>query len=206
MPRILHLDSSPRAERSHSRTLTQTFIAAWKEAHPEDTVAYRDIGRNPVPHVDEAWVAAAFSPPEQRTPELAAAIALSDELIDEFVACDRYVFGIPMYNLNVPSVFKAYIDQIVRVGKTFTVTDKGYEGLMEGKKMLIITARGGTYPEGTPMAKFDCQEPYLRTIFGFIGIADIAFIHADNLNVGEAARRDSLAEAKDAIAQAVASW
>jgi FMN-dependent NADH-azoreductase len=206
MTHILHVDSSPRGERSISRTLTKEFITAWKQIHTNDTATYRDLGHHLVPPVDESWIAAAFSPPEQVTPELAAALDISNELIDEFLAADRYVFGIPMYNFSVPSNFKAYIDQIVRVGRTFIVGQNGEEGLVKDKKMLVITARGGSYPAGRPMGQLDFQEPYLRAIFGFIGITDITFIHAENLTMGNEARQQSLAEASAAIQKAVATW
>lgn len=204
MAHILHLDSSPRGDRSISRTATKDFITAWKQAHPNDTVTYRDLGHHPVPHVDEPWIAAAFTPPEQRSPELNQAIELSDTLVDEFLAADRYIFGIPMYNLSIPSTFKAYIDQIVRVGRTFAVTEQGLAGLVDSsKKMLVITARGGSYQQGTPAASYDLQEPYIRSIFGFIGITDIKFIHVDNLNYD---REKSLENAHNAAKEALANW
>lgn len=113
-----------------------------------------------------------------------------------------------MYNLSIPSTFKAYIDQIVRVGRTFSVNEQGgYTGLLDSsKKALVITSRGGTFPPGTPYAAYDLQEPYIRTIFGFMGITDITFIHADGLSLGEEAREKSLTAAKDAIAQIVTNW
>ncbi|MDZ8024196.1 MAG: FMN-dependent NADH-azoreductase [Nostoc sp. SerVER01] len=207
MANILHIDSSPRSERSHSRELSKEFITAWKAAHPEDAIAYRDLGRHPVPHVDEPWIAAAFSPSETHTPELTAAIRISDELIDEFLAADRYVFGVPMYNLNIPSTFKAYIDQIVRVNKTFAIDAQGgYKGLVEGKKAVIITARGGDFSTTSPFAAYDFQEPYLRAILGFIGLTDIQFINANSLNEGDATRTQSLAEARTAIEDLITQW
>ncbi|MBU7582089.1 MAG: FMN-dependent NADH-azoreductase [Nostoc sp. TH1S01] len=207
MANILHIDSSPRGERSISRSLSYEFVTSWKNTHPGDTVTYRDLGHHPVPHVDEAWIAAAFTPPDAHTPELAETIQLSDSLIDEFLAADRYVFGIPMYNLNIPSSFKAYIDQIVRVGRTFAIDANGYKGLVDSsKKVLIITSRGGSFAPGTPFAAYDYQEPFLRAILGFIGLIDVTFINAENLNSGDDARQQSLAAAKEAIAQTVASW
>ncbi|MEH2305443.1 FMN-dependent NADH-azoreductase [Nostoc sp.] len=205
MVNILHIDSSPRAERSHSRELSKEFVSAWKAAHPEDAIAYRDLGHHPVPHVNEAWIAAAFSPPETHTPELAEAIRVSDELVDEFLAADRYVFGVPMYNFNIPSTFKAYIDQIVRINRTVSLDAQGFRGLVEGKKAVIITARGGDFSATSPAVAYDFQEPYLRTIFGFIGITDIQFINANSLNEGDA-RTQSLAEARAAIQDAIAQW
>ena len=207
MAHILHIDSSPRGDRSFSRKLSDEFVTSWKTAHPDDTVTYRDLGHNPVPHVDESWIAAAFSPPQAHTPELNQAIKISDELVDEFLAADRYVFGVPMYNFNVPSTFKAYIDQIVRVGRTFTVSEEGaFQGLVTGKKMLIVTARGGSFTQGSPAAPYDYQEPYLKAVFGFLGITDVSFIHLENLSAGDDVREQSLAQAQEAIAQAVASW
>ncbi|RCJ39802.1 FMN-dependent NADH-azoreductase [Nostoc punctiforme NIES-2108] len=205
MVNILHIDSSPRGERSHSRELSKEFVSAWKAAHPEDAIAYRDLGHYPVPHVDEAWIAAAFSPPETHTPELTEALRISDELVDEFLAADRYVFGVPMYNFNIPSTFKAYIDQIVRINRTVAIEAQGFRGLVEGKKAVIITARGGDFSPTSPAAPYDFQEPYLRTIFGFIGLTDIQFINANSLNEGDA-RTQSLSEARQAIQDAIAQW
>ncbi|PHM11480.1 FMN-dependent NADH-azoreductase [Nostoc sp. 'Peltigera malacea cyanobiont' DB3992] len=205
MVNILHIDSSPRGERSHTRELSKEFVSGWKAAHLEDAIAYRDIGRHPVPHVDEAWIAAAFSPPETHTPELTEALRISDELVDEFLAADRYVFGVPMYNFNIPSTFKAYIDQIVRANRTFAVDAQGFRGLVEGKKAVIITARGGDFSATSPFVAYDFQEPYLRAIFGFIGLTDIQFINANSLNEGDA-RTQSLLEARAAIQDAIAQW
>jgi FMN-dependent NADH-azoreductase len=121
MASLLHIDSSPRGKRSHSRQLTREFVEAWKQAHPIDLITYRDVGRNPVPHIDESTIAAAYTPPELRPPELWDAVRYSDGLVDEFLAADVYVIGVPMYNFSIPSAFKAYIDQIVRVGRTFAI-------------------------------------------------------------------------------------
>ncbi len=204
MAHILHIDSSPRGESSISRAVTKDFITNWKQAHPDDTLTYRDLGHQPVPHVDEPWIAAAFTPPQLRSPQLNEAIATSDALVDEFLAADMYVFGVPMYNFGVPSTFKAYIDQIIRVGRTFAVNQQGFQGLVDSsKKMLVITARGGSYQQGTPSATYDLQEPYIRAVFGFIGITDLKFIHVDNLT---AARDESLERADKAVKEVLANW
>ncbi len=202
MTHILHIDSSPRGERSLSRTLTREFISAWKQIYPSNTVTYRDIGRYPVPPIDESWIVASFSPLDQITPEVATALNISDELIDELLAAELYVFGIPMYNYSIPANFKAYIDQIVRVRRTFVVTPNGYQGLLKGKKILVITTRGGSYSAGS----LDFQEPYLRAVFELIGITDMTFIHAENLSEGAEVRQQSLATTRAAIQQVIASW
>lgn len=203
MAQLLHLDASPRGERSHSRQLGAEFIEAWKRLHPGDTIVYRDVGHLPTPHVTEPWVVGAFTPQETWPPEAQATMRLSDALVDEFLAADRCVFDVPMHNFSVPSTFKAYVDQIVRVGRTFSPDGKG---LVAGRKLLFITARGGSYPPGSPMQAFDCQEPWLRTIFGFIGVTDIRFIHAEGMNLGDDIRVESLQNARKKIAELIESW
>ena len=206
MAHVLHIDASPRADLSVSRTLSKEFITAWKSSHPGDTVTYRDLGHHPVPHVDEPWIAAAFTPATEHSPELTEAIRISDELVDELLTADCYVFAVPLYNFSVPSVFKAYIDQIVRVGRTFAVDSSGFTGLVKGKKLVVVTAQGGSYRPETPTGAYNFHEPYLRAIFGFIGITDITFIYADGLGSGDAAREKSLTEARAAIQAAIPSW
>jgi FMN-dependent NADH-azoreductase len=203
MAHILHLDSSPRGERSLSRQLSREFIEGWKRLHPADSVAYRDVGHSPVPHVTEAWVVGAFTPPETHPADAQAAMRLSDALIDEFLAADHYVFGVPMHNFSIPSTFKAYVDQIVRVSRTFTAD---WKGLVTGKKMVVLTARGGSYAPGSPVAAYDFQEPWIRTIFGFLGIADITFIHAQGLNMGDELRIAGLKHAREQITSLLKSW
>jgi FMN-dependent NADH-azoreductase len=205
MATILHIDASPRGERSFSRNLTKKFVGAWQQAHPNDQVDYLDLGHTIIPPVNEAWIAAAFSHTE-RTPEMHQALKLSDELIDQFIVADYYVLGVPMYNFNVPANFKAYLDQILRVNRTFTASAAGYEGLVTQRKMAIVTARGGSFPANTPMSAFDHQEPFLRTAFGLIGITDLTFIHADNLGSGAEARANSITAASVAVQNTVAAW
>jgi FMN-dependent NADH-azoreductase len=182
MTHVLHIDASPRGKRSHTRQLSQEFIQTWKAAHPDCTVTYRDLGHNPVPPVDELWVAAAFSPLQEHTPEMQEAIKLSDALVDEFLAADLVVCGVPMYNFSVPSNFKAYIDQIVRVNRTFKIEGyHNYKGLTQGKKMVVLMASsGGGYGQGQAMESMNFFAPYLRAVFGFIGVSDITFIYDEN--------------------------
>lgn len=203
MSHILHLDSSPRGSRSTSRALTKEFVTSWLQRHPGDRVTYRDVGQYPVSPIDEAWIAASFSKSEDLAPNLIDALRISDELIDELWVADRYVFGVPMYNFSVPANFKAYIDQIVRVNRTFT---QDWRGLVTNKKILIITTRGGSYSNDASSKQLDFQEPYLRTVFGFIEVTDITFIHAENLTMGDEARARSLTTAQTAIQSLTATW
>jgi len=207
MAHILHIDASPRGENSFSRMLSGEFVAAWKKVHPDDSVTYRDVGRQPVPHVTEAWIAAAYSAPETWSGELRDAIRVSEQLVDEFLAADRYVFGVPMHNFSIPSTLKAYLDQIVRIDRTWSLGPEGYKGLVQGRKMMVITARGGAYRPGTPTAPYDLQEPYLRLVLGFMGIVDVTFIHAEKLlSTEDAEREQSVAEARKAIRTAAETW
>lgn len=206
MSKILVITASPRGERSVTRALTTQFAQLWAQQHPQDTILLRDIGHHPVPHVTEPWVVGAFAPSEAQTPESKAAIAVSDQLVDEFLAADRYIFGVPMYNLNVPSTLKAYIDQIVRAGKTFAIGPNGYEGLVKDKKALFITSSGGSFPIGSPMGGYNFQEPYLRAIFGFIGVTDVLFVVADSMNQGEDAAKLSRQKAENALIELATTW
>jgi FMN-dependent NADH-azoreductase len=208
MTELLHIDASPRGERSHSRRLTQEFIEAWKQTYPDDRVTYRDLGRNPIPHVDEAWIAAAYSPPEQRSSQLQEAIRISDQLVDEFLAADMMVIGVPMYNFSIPSAFKAYIDQIVRIGRTFAFTPENaaepYKPLVLDKKMVIISVRGGAgFGSGGPLESLNYQTPYLSAIFGFIGVTDIRLIEVEHDESGGQPFADSIAAARMQMAQLV---
>ena len=204
MTRLLHIASSPRHERSHSRALAQEFIDKWISHHPESSVTLRDLTLNPLPYVDDTWITAKFTAPEQYTPELSNAIQLSDHLVNEFLAADCYIISVPMYNFTIPAVLKSYIDYIVRPRRTFAVEDGAFKGLVIGKKLLFITARGSDFRPGSAFAPSDFQEPYLRTVFGFIGFTAIQFINANGLNTN--LRDQSLAEAKTALQELVPCW
>lgn len=206
MPHLLHIDSSPRGERSHSRRLTKEFVEKWQQTHPGDRVTYRDIGHYPVPHVDELWIAAAYAPIEPGNSQLRDAIRTSDQLVDEFLAADVYVIGVPMYNFSIPSTLKAYIDQIVRPGRTFTIDPENsadrYKPLVLDKQMYIITARGDSgFGPGERNEKMNYQDPYLRLIFEFIGVTDITFIHVENDERGGVSLAESIANARSKITQ-----
>ncbi len=194
---LLQINSSPRTQQSHSRTLADQFVAIWKAAHPGSKILHRDLAMQPIPYIDQTWVTAKFTAKEQYTPELAAAIQLSDHLIEEFLTADVYLLSAPMYNLSIPAVLKSYIDLIVRPNRTFAVVDGTYQGLVQDKKMLVITARGSDFRPNTPLAPLDFQEPYLRAIFNFIGITEMQFINANGLRTG--LREQSLEAAKSAI-------
>lgn len=199
---ILHIDSSPRGAESHSRKMTAELVAALKEKNRDATVVYRDLGHNLPPFVTEDWQNGAYTPEEQRTPAQIAALEYSDRTIAELLAADIVVIGAPMYNLTISADLKAWLDQIIRINKTFTAD---YKGLATGKKAFIVTSRGGGgYGAGEAMEKINFQDPYLRTAFGFIGITDVEFIYINNTAKGEESVRESYANAREIIQHSAA--
>lgn len=179
MSTLIQFDSSPMAERSISRKLTADFAKTWLTTHPGDKLIKRDLSALDLPPVNAFWVSAAYTPEEARTQEQKAVLALSDSLIGDLENGDEYVFGVPMHNFSVPSTLKLWIDQVVRAGKTFSYGANGPTGLLTNKKATVLTASGGVYGPGSAMASFNFVAPYLRTVFSFLGIADLTIISAE---------------------------
>lgn len=198
--RILQVNSSARREGSHSTRLADRIVARLRAADPDATLVVRDLTATPHPVLDEAALGALFTPAAQRTDEQRARVALDDALIAEVQAADVVVLGVPMYNFGVPAALKNWIDAIARAGVTFRYTAKGPEGLLPGKKVYVALARGGRY-RNTPA---DTQVPYLKTVLGFLGMTDVAFVFAEGLAMGADAERDALAAAYDEIDAVVA--
>lgn len=208
MAKVLNVTASPRGDRSTSRKLAREFADGWLKAHPGDTVTERDVGRHPPGHVTESWVAAAYTPPDQHTPELKAAIRESDALVDELFAHDIILVSAPMYNFGVPSGLKAWIDNIVRVGRTFNFDaskPNPYVPLVHGKRLVVITSKGGVgYGPGGPLAQLNYEDGYLKAIFGFIGVTEASVIAAEATSAGGEAATKSMAQAHEAIAHGAA--
>jgi FMN-dependent NADH-azoreductase len=178
MPTLLHIDSSPLGEASISRHLSNEVVHNWKRANPDGKIVTRDLTTTPIPPVNAAWIGAAYTPEATRTAEQRQVLALSDTLIAELQSADEYVLGVPMHNFGVPSTVKLWIDQIARVGKTFSYADGAPAGLLKGKRATLLLTSGGVYDAGTAMASFNFVEPYLRTVFGFLGVTEITFLNA----------------------------
>lgn len=188
MPTLLHIDSSPLYGRSVSRQLTSAFVTEWKSSHPDGTVIDRDLNATTISPINAEWVRAVYTPEEARIPQQKELLELSDTLIAELNRADEYVIGVPMHNFSVPSVLKLWIDQISRAGKTFSYADGKPKGLIVGKKATFIIATGGVYDAQTQMASFNFVEPYLRSVFGFLGVTDATFLTAGGtaaLNYGQ---------------------
>ena len=203
MENLLVVNSSPNFESSATRELAVKFVTDWKASHPEGQVRHRDLARDLPPHLDQKMIGAFYTPADQRSAEQKLAIAYSDTQVAELRKADVIVIASPMHNFGVSSTLKAWIDQIARVGETFRYTENGPEGLLKGKKVYVLTARGGNYAEGSPAAHMDGQEPYLRTVLGFLGLDDVTFIHSHGMSNGER-REETLAASGEAIETALA--
>lgn len=201
MRTILHIDSSPQTTNSGSRRLSREFVDAYIQAFPDTRVSYCDLAAQPPPLVDEAWITANFTPPERRTPAMRAALAASDTLIDELLAADLVVIGAPMHNLGVCALLKCYIDQVARVGRTFEFTPSGPRGVIPNKRVVVITTRGSDY--SGPMAALDFQEPYLKTLLNFLGLADVSFVSCNGMDAGN--REAALEAARNSMAAIIAA-
>lgn len=181
METLLLINSSARVARSVTRHLTARFASAWTARHPGSAVIARDVGLNPPPFINEAWISAAFTDGNDQTPDMRASLAASEALVEELFRASVVVIGAPMYNFGMPAGLKAYVDQVVRVGRTFAV-DGGdaawpYRPLIPAKPLVIITSAGaaGYEPDG-PAAHLNFLEPHLETVFRFIGFTDISFV------------------------------
>jgi FMN-dependent NADH-azoreductase len=200
--KLLQIDASPRQD-SASRQLTSHFVEYWKQQVPGGQVVHRDLANSPLGLVTDDWIAGAFSNPAQHSAAHRSALQYSDKLIEELHSADVIVIGDPMHNFTISARLKAWLDQVVRFGKTFSFGESGPKGLLTGKKVYVFTSRGGSYEPGTPTAQFDFQEPYLRHVLAFIGLTDVTFIHAENQSKPElapAAKAAAMQKIEDAVA------
>ncbi|MCG8707885.1 FMN-dependent NADH-azoreductase [Brenneria sp. 4F2] len=199
MSKVLVLKSSILANFSQSNQLADYFNAQWQSAHPDDSVTVRDLAAQPIPVLDGELVGAMRPSDAPLTPRQQEALKLSDELIAELQASDIVVVAAPMYNFNIPTQLKNYFDLIARAGVTFRYTEQGPEGLVKGKRAIVLTSRGGIHKD-TPT---DLLEPYVRLFLGFIGIANVEFVFAEGIAYGPDVAEKAIADAKTQIAQLV---
>jgi FMN-dependent NADH-azoreductase len=189
---LLRIDASPRNDdRSRSRQLTTRFEEVWRAHNPTGRVVRRDLRLELPPHVDQEWIEAAFAADDRRLPAMRRAIATSDALVDEFLAADEYVLGVPMHNFGLPSSLKAWADNVVRVGRTFSFipddpAGRFYRPLVpHGRRATVIVTSGDAgYEPGGPIWHMNHVEPHLRTIFDFVGITDLRFVYSGNDEFG----------------------
>ena len=196
--RALLVTSSILGDNGQSNALATHFQ---QQAAARDGVAvtHRDVVANALPHLAIEELGAWQTPADERTTEQQALAAHSDELLAELRANDVLVLAVPMYNLGIPSQLKAWFDRVLRAGETFRYTENGPQGLIEGKRAIILAARGGQYA-GT---EFDSQTPHLKTMLGLMGISDVEVVFAEGLNMGDAHRGAAMKEPFQAIDQLV---
>ncbi|UQY42467.1 FMN-dependent NADH-azoreductase [Erwinia sp. PK3-005] len=195
MSKVLVLKSSILAGYSQSGQLADFYAAQASEKG--DRVTVRDLAANPIPVLDGELVGALRPSDAELTPRQQEALALSDELIAELNAHDVIVIAAPMYNFNIPTQLKNYFDLIARAGVTFRYTEAGPEGLVKGKRAIVISSRGGIHKD-TPS---DLLTPYVQLFLGFIGITDVNFVFAEGIAYGPEVATKATAEAKDALQQ-----
>jgi FMN-dependent NADH-azoreductase len=197
MTNVLIIDSAATGEASVSRKLTREAAERLQRRDPTARIVLRDIGSAPIPHLTEKTVPAIRAGIVENE-EARAALALSDELIAELQEADLIILGAPMYNFGMPSTLKAWFDHVLRARVTFRYTEAGPEGLLKGKKAIVVETRAGLYSEG-PAAAMDSQEPHLRTLLGFMGIDDVTFVRAEKLAFGPEIAEAALADAAEKI-------
>jgi FMN-dependent NADH-azoreductase len=197
MSTVLVLTSSVLGETSVSNQLVRDTVSRLRSQDPSLRVITRDLGSTPISHIT-LDSATALQGAEPANAAQATAQALSNELIAELEVADTVVIGAPMYNFGIASTLKTWFDYVLRAGITFRYTESGPEGLLKGKRAIVIESRGGLYSEG-PAQVMDAQEPHLRTLLGFIGITDVTFIRAEKLAFGPEAREQAIDAARRVI-------
>lgn len=199
---ILQINASARRTQddqgSVSTRLAGELATGLSAATPGSTITVRDLALTPHPVLDEAALGALFTPADRRTPEQAARVALDDALIAELKAADTIVIGVPMYNFNVTAQFKNWIDAVARAGVTFKYSEQGPVGLVTGKKVFVVTSRGGIHRDQPS----DQMTPYLRTVLAFLGMTDVEFVYAEGMAF---AAEQGLASARTQIADLLAA-
>lgn len=224
MTRLLHLDASPRPGRAgshdhgaHTRRLTHHFVSRWHTLAPDSEIVYRDIGANPPQLTSVEWIEAAFTSPEQQTDPMRAVLAESDTLVDEVVQADILVLGVPMYNFGPPAAFKAWIDNVIRLGRTVDfdmqygahpfMPLESYVPLLADRKRhaVLLSSRGGyDFDPGRSMAAFNHLEPGASTALQFIGIGgfhSVAIEHQEEGGEALAASTQSALERIDRLVE-----
>lgn len=200
MATLLQINSSLSGDEGHSSSLSNEFVARWRERNPGGKVIVRDLARHPIPHLDAERMHAFITPAEKRTGTQKDIVDYSDQLIGELRRADAVVLGVPMYNFGVPSTLKAYFDHVARSGETFQYTENGPQGLLNDKPVYIFAARGGVY-QGTDA---DSQTGYLNTFLGFIGLTDTHFVYAEGMAMGGDKQKAALDKAKQQITELAA--
>ncbi len=204
MTTLLHMDASVRGERSLTRRLTRDFVEHFLAEAPGTRVLRRDLAATPPPFVDQDWITSSFTDPADRTPDMVRSLAASDELLNELEVADLLVLGTPMYNYGMPARLKAWVDQVIRVGRTFTFDlargDYPLKPVLAGKKLVLLTSSGefgfGPGEERSGMNHFDT---HLAVLEGYLGIAERYHVAVEYQEFGDNRHAASVAEATRAV-------
>jgi FMN-dependent NADH-azoreductase len=183
MSQLLLVTSSPRAGASYSTRVANALAKNLISKNENSTLIVRDLASDPPQHIDDSFAAVRNTPTEQLLSSQKAVLALSDALVSELMASDIIIIAAGMINFGIPSTLKCYVDHILRPGATFRYTEKGPEGLVRGKKVYLVLARGGIYSKG-PMQALNFQDTYLKAALGFIGLTDIEVIVVEGVALG----------------------
>ncbi len=178
MQKLLYIQASPRKERSKSTQVASAFLESYQKSHADDTVDTLNIFEEDLPTFDGLKVQAKYTilHGKEHTPEERQAWDAIEKIITHFKSADKYVLSLPMWNFSIPYRLKQYIDILVQPGYTFTFGENGYEGLVKDKPVLVVYARGGSFPEGSERGAFDMQKKYIELFLGFIGFENIQSI------------------------------
>lgn len=204
MPTLLHLDASASPGTSVSRALTSEFAAAWQAAHPVSAVIHRDLGLHAPAPLDRAVLAALGKPPGELAAADREARDASDRLVEEFLSAGAFVMGVPMYNFSVPAGFKAWLDHVVRMGRTVLRGPRGAEPLIRGRKALIIATRAGDFSQGGARYGWDFVGPYLEKVLSYVGLEPEIIPVVNSPGRPEEARH--LVEARDRLRYVLKRW
>jgi FMN-dependent NADH-azoreductase len=200
---ILHIDSSPLGDNSVSRKFTAKVVDGLKAKHPDAKVTVRDFGKDPLPHLTGPMIGAYFTPADKHTDMQAEAIKPSEQAVAELIAADAIVIGVPMWNFGIPSALKAWIDHVVRSGKTFKYGPNGPEGLLApGKKVIVVLSSGGIYSTG-PLASIEHQASYMKSALAFLGLTDVTFVRAEGVAMGPDAVKAAMQTAETQVNEAL---
>ena len=206
MANLLRVDASARLNGSHSRLLGDYAERLWLNRNPADRVLRRDLAVNPVESIRSETITGFYAPAEAWSAELAVATRLSDELIDELQRASVLLVTTPMYNFSVPAALKAWIDQVVRIGHTFSYDGQSFAGHANPDRAIVICAYGAAgYREGGDFAAANFLEPYLGFLFGFLGIPTVEFVAIEATTGDETLVATNVAGAKADIDALLAS-
>jgi FMN-dependent NADH-azoreductase len=200
MTNILFISSSSRGDASYSNRVASNVLENLRRAHPDAVVSVRDLSRNPLPHIDEIFAAGLASPADKHSESQRSRMARSDALIDELLNADIIVIAVAMINFSIPSTLKAWVDHVTRSGRTFAYSESGPKGLVTGKRVILVQAKGGVY--SGEAKSFDFVTPYLKHMLGFLGMNDVRVIDVEGTSLGVEAVERALAQG-DRCADAV---